>query len=288
MSKVAIVTGGTSGIGLQTALSLRNDHGYAVYVFSRHDFYQEGLNHVRCDVSSEEAVTSAAAEVINREGRLDLVVNCAGMGISGALEFTDPDDAKRLFDVNFFGTVNVNKACLAHLRATRGRIINISSVAAVVPIPFQSFYSASKAAINSYSLALANELKPFGVEVCAVMPGDTATGFTAARKKSEEGDDLYQGRISRSVAKMEKDEIGGHPESSAALIYDRLQLQAGKSVNEDITGQLESEAGISVICKVKAVPPGNSFFVSENPVIVTGFSDTKRSDLHNHFFHPFV
>ena len=209
MGKVAIVTGGTSGIGLQTALSLRNDHGYAVYVFSRHDFYQEGLNHVRCDVSSEEEVMTAAAEVINREGRLDLVVNCAGMGISGALEFTDLEDAKRLFNVNFFGTVNVNKACMAHLRATKGRIINISSVAGIVPIPFQSFYSASKAAINSYSLALANELKPFGVAVCAVMPGDTATGFTAARKKSEEGDDLYQGRISRSVSKMEKDEIGG-------------------------------------------------------------------------------
>ena len=117
--------------------------------------------------------------------------------------------ARSLFDVNFFGTVNVNKACIPYLRETKGRIINISSVAGVVPIPFQSFYSASKAAINSYSLALANELKPFGISVCAVMPGDTATGFTAARKKSEEGDDLYSGRISRSVSRMEKDEQNG-------------------------------------------------------------------------------
>ncbi len=209
MSKTAIVTGGSSGIGLQTALSLHQDHGYDVYVLSRHEFEMEGLHHFCCDVSDEEEVRKTVERIIREAGRLDLVVNCAGMGISGALEFTDVQQARNLFDVNFFGTVNVNKACIPYLRETRGIIINISSVAGVVPIPFQSFYSASKAAINSYSLALANELKPFGISVCAVMPGDTATGFTAARKKSEEGDDLYSGRISRSVSRMEKDELNG-------------------------------------------------------------------------------
>ncbi|MBQ2309413.1 MAG: SDR family oxidoreductase [Erysipelotrichales bacterium] len=209
MGKTAIVTGGTSGIGLETAKALAAKHGYTVYVFSRHAFSYPDLRHISCDVADEKAVTDAVKEVVSREGRLDLVVNCAGMGISGALEFTSLSDAKHLFDVNFFGTVNVNRASIEHLRKTHGRIINISSVAGVVPIPFQSFYSASKAAINSYSLALANELKPFGVSVCAVMPGDTATGFTAARKKSAEGDGLYEGRITRSVSKMEKDELGG-------------------------------------------------------------------------------
>ncbi|MBQ1757457.1 MAG: SDR family oxidoreductase [Erysipelotrichaceae bacterium] len=209
MKKTALVTGGTSGIGLATALSLHNDHGYDVWVLSRRDFQMDGLRHVRCDVSKENEVTKAVEQIMLEAGRLDLVVNCAGMGISGALEFTDEEDARYLFNVNFFGTVNVNKACVRYLRETKGRIINISSVAGVVPIPFQAFYSASKAAINSYSLALANELKPFGILVCAVMPGDTATGFTAARKKSEEGDDLYSGRISRSVSRMEKDEQQG-------------------------------------------------------------------------------
>ena len=209
MNKTAIVTGGSSGIGLQTALSLHQDHGHEVYVLSRHEFEKEGLHHFCCDVSSEEEVRKTVERIIQEAGRLDLVVNCAGMGISGALEFTDVQQARNLFDINFFGTVNVNKACIPYLRETKGRIINISSVAGIVPIPFQSFYSASKAAINSYSLALANELKPFGISVCAVMPGDTATGFTAARKKSEEGDDLYSGRISRSVSRMEKDEQNG-------------------------------------------------------------------------------
>ena len=209
MTKTAIVTGGSSGIGLQTALSLHNDHGYEVYVLSRRKFSMEGLHHCCCDVSSEDEVIKTVEHIVKEAGRLDLVVNCAGMGISGALEFTDLQRAKNLFDVNFFGTVNVNKACISYLRQREGRIINISSVAGVVPIPFQSFYSASKAAINSYSLALANELKPFKISVCAIMPGDTATGFTAARKKSEEGDSLYSGRISRSVSRMEKDEQNG-------------------------------------------------------------------------------
>ncbi len=209
MSKTAIVTGGSSGIGLQTALALKNDHGYEVYVFSRKPFEHPGLKHIGCDVANEEDVNRAVSKVLEESSQLDLVVNCAGMGISGALEFTELKEAKYLFDVNFFGTVNVNKACIPYLRQSKGRIINISSVAGSVPIPFQSFYSASKAAINSYSLALANELKPFGISVCAVMPGDTATGFTAARRKSQQGDVLYEGRISRSVSRMEKDEQQG-------------------------------------------------------------------------------
>ena len=209
MKKTAIVTGGTSGIGLATATVLSQKYSYTVYVFSRHDFTSEYLKHIKCDVSLEEAVSEAVNQVIKETGRLDLVINCAGMGISGAIEYTELKDARKQFDINFFGMVNTNKACIAHLRENKGRIINISSVAAPVPIPFQSYYSASKAAINSYSLSLANELKPFGISVCAIMPGDTATGFTSARSKSYTGDDIYQGRISRSVSKMEKDEQSG-------------------------------------------------------------------------------
>ena len=93
------------------------------------------------------------------------------------------------------------------------------SVAGAIAIPFQTYYSASKAAINSYTMALANEVKPFGVQVCAVMPGDIRTGFTAAREKSQAGDDVYHGRIARSVAGMEHDEqTGMSPETAGAYI----------------------------------------------------------------------
>lgn len=133
--------------------------------------------------------------------------------------------AKRLFDVDFFGMVNVTRAVLPHMRqAGRGRIVNVSSVAASLPIPFQAYYSAAKAAVNAYTLALADEVKPFGIGVCAVMPGDIRTGFTAARIKEHTGDDIYHGRIGRSVAKMEQDETHGMPCETAGTHIARIAL----------------------------------------------------------------
>ena len=217
--KTALVTGGTSGIGLAVAKQLAGS-GIKVYCMSRRAFEEEGLSHVRADVTDYEQVSKAVESICASEGAIDLVVNCAGSGISGAVEFTSPEEAHRQIDVNFFGTVNVNKAVIPFMREHGGgRIVNISSVGAPAALPFQAFYSASKAAINTYTFALANELKPFGISVCAVMPGDIRTGFTAARKKNAAGDDIYGGRIERSVARMEHDEQNGMtPEKAAKTI----------------------------------------------------------------------
>ena len=216
---VAIVTGGSSGIGLCAAKKL-TEFGCTVYEFSRREFFCEGIVHMSVDVSKEKAVSEAVAEIIALEGKIDIVINCAGYGISGAAEFTLLEDAKRQLDVNFFGMVNVNKAVIPYMRrAGGGRIVNISSVAAVTAIPFQAYYSASKAAINSYTCALANEVYPYGISVTAVMPGDIKTGFTSSRKKSWAGDSEYGGRISRSVAVMEHDEENGmSPEKAGGFI----------------------------------------------------------------------
>lgn len=217
--KIAIVTGGSSGIGLETARALAAA-GCRVFELSRRDFACEGVTHLSADVTDEATVRSVVEEVVMETGRVDILVNCAGFGISGAVEFTELADAKRQMDVNFFGTVNATKAVLGHMRrAGSGRIVCVSSVAAPAAIPFQAFYSASKAAINDYACALANEVRPYGVSVCAVMPGDIRTGFTAARKKSAVGDEAYGGRISKSVAKMEHDEQNGmSPEAAGAYI----------------------------------------------------------------------
>lgn len=209
--RVAIVTGGSNGIGKATALALSNN-GYQVYEFSRHGCDYDKITHITADITDEKAVNSAVGEVYGREGRIDLLVNNAGFGISGATEFTSTSDAKKLYDVDFFGTFNVTKAVIPIMRNQKsGRIINLSSVAALLSIPYQVFYSAAKASINTLTLGLVNELKPFGISVCAVMPGDIKTGFTAAREKTYEGDDVYDGRISRSVKVMEKDETNGMP-----------------------------------------------------------------------------
>jgi NAD(P)-dependent dehydrogenase (short-subunit alcohol dehydrogenase family) len=218
-SKVAVVTGGSSGIGRCTAAALR-DAGCTVYEFSRREIPAEGIVHVTADVTDETAVRTAVQTVLEKEDHLDIVVNCAGFGISGAVEFTELTEAKAQMEVNFFGMVNVNRAVLPVMRkAGEGRIVNISSVAAVAHIPFQTFYSATKAAIDSYTCALANEVRPFGITVTAVQPGDIRTGFTDARRKCAVGDEEYQGRISRSVAGMERDEQRGmRPETAGRYI----------------------------------------------------------------------
>lgn len=222
MRKVAIVTGGTSGIGKATALALHKA-GYTVYEFSRRAEGIAPLCHISVDITDEPAVRAAVAQVIQEAGHIDVLVNNAGFGISGAVEFTDTAEAQRLFDVNFFGMVRMNRAVVPLMRAQgHGRIVNLSSVAAPIAIPFQAYYSATKAAVNAYTAALANELRPFGVSVCAVQPGDIKTGFTAAREKVVAGDDVYQGRISRSVGRMEHDEQTGMDPSVAGRFIARV------------------------------------------------------------------
>ena len=219
MNKVVMITGGSSGIGLCTAAALR-DRGCKVYELSRRDSEVTGITHIKCDITDEAQVAAAVGQVMAENGRIDILINNAGFGISGAVEFTDTTDVRRLFNVNFFGMVRMNRAVLPLMRQQRGgRIVNLSSVAAPVPIPFQTYYSAGKAAVNSYTMALSNEVKPFGITVCAVMPGDIKTGFTSARQKNIAGDDIYGGRITRSVAGMEKDEqTGMDPAKAGAFI----------------------------------------------------------------------
>ena len=202
MKKIAIVTGGSGGIGRCTAAALR-DAGCTVYELSRREKPADGIVHITADVTDEAQVRAAIDEVISREGRIDILVNNAGFGISGAAELTDTKDSHAQLELNVFGTDNVTRAVLPHMRAQGGgRIVCMSSIAGIVPIPFQLWYSVSKAAIIAYVLALQNEVKPFNISVCAIMPGDIASGFTDARKKSA-------GRIKRSVAVMEHDERTG-------------------------------------------------------------------------------
>lgn len=206
---ICILTGGTSGIGRATALALLSKN-VKVYELSRRQEGLPGTVHIPADVTDEGSLLAAVETVLKQEGRIDLVINNAGFGISGAMEFTSVEAAQRQFDVLLFGMMRLNRAVIPVMRQQGGgRIVNLSSVAAVAPIPFQTCYSAAKAAVNGYTMALANELRPFGIQVCCVQPGDIATGFTAARQKNLEGDELYGGAISRSVSKMERDEQKG-------------------------------------------------------------------------------
>lgn len=220
MRKVIAVTGGSSGIGRAIA-ALFAQKGCTVYELSRSGKDAEGVIHITADVTDEAALTAAFKRIDQEHGCIDVLVCCAGFGISGAVEFTDMADAQRQMDVNFFGTVRAIQQALPYLRKSqRASIINISSMGGPLALPFQAFYSCSKAAVNALTLALANELRPFGIAVCAVLPGDVATGFTDARQKSSGGEELYGGKISRSISTMEKDERSGmNPDRIAKKVW---------------------------------------------------------------------
>ena len=171
-----LITGASSGIG-KAAAALFAERGYQVFDLSRRGT-------IPCDVSDEASVQHAVAEVMRRTDHIDVLILNAGFGISGPAECTPVEDVRRQMDVNFTGAVAVVQQVLPYMRQRRqGRIIFTSSVAAILPIPYQSFYSASKAAINAFALALQNEVRDYGICVSVLMPGDVRTGFTAARKK---------------------------------------------------------------------------------------------------------
>lgn len=226
--KVVLVTGASSGIGKAVAEYLAQK-GYIVYGTSRKSQVAGGtageakkksednasgntVKMLQMDVCSEESVKAAVEHVLAAEGELGIVVNNAGMGIAGSVEDTSSEEAFLQFDTNFFGVHRVIRQVLPAMRKQgRGLIINMSSVGAVFPIPFQSMYVASKAAIEGMSGSLRNELRPFGIKVSMVEPGDTKTGFTGSRvfvKAGGEGS-AYSKQSLKSIAVMEHDEQNG-------------------------------------------------------------------------------
>jgi NAD(P)-dependent dehydrogenase (short-subunit alcohol dehydrogenase family) len=221
MGKVVLVTGASSGIGKATAELLMNN-GCRVYGTSRRPQDQEPvkkaevgggfLRMLQMDVCNEESIGSALDILLKNEGRLDILINNAGNGIAGSVEDLTPDEAYYQFNTNFFGMHRVCRQVIPVMRKQKsGLIINISSVAAQFAIPFQSMYSASKAAIEAVSEAMRIEVAPFGIKVAAVEPGDVRTGFTDSRKFAEASGDgsAYTERFKKSVGVMIHDETHG-------------------------------------------------------------------------------
>ena len=165
---------------------------------------------------------AASGAVMQMAGRIDVLINNAGAGIGGALELASMDEKRWQMETNFMGMTNVCSAVLPYMRQSRsGRIINISSIAGVVAVPYQGFYSASKFAIEGYSQALAVEVRRFGIDVCVVEPGDFKTGFTSSRRVSEAtmSHPDYADSFKRTLTGVEKDEThGSSPEKLGRVI----------------------------------------------------------------------
>src|SRR5207249_3398501 len=180
---VALVPGASSGIGKAAALALV-DAGFEVVGTSRNISgvaRRDEVTFLDLDVTSDESVSTAVGRVIERFGRLDVLVNNAGTGAAGAAEESSVAQDQRVFDINFFGLVRMTKAVLPHMRAkTSGRIINISSVLGLVPAPYMASYAATKHAIEGYSESLDHEVREYGVRVLLIEPAHTRTGFDAS------------------------------------------------------------------------------------------------------------
>jgi short-subunit dehydrogenase len=175
---VAIVTGASSGIGEATAKALETA-GFRVFGTSRRAMVRsDGLSMVACDVTDEASVNGLVETVLSEAGRIDLLVNNAGMGLLGGAEESSIDQAKALFDVNVFGVLRVTNAVLPVMRQQRaGRIVNVSSILGLVPSPFSALYASTKHALEGYSESLDHELRAFGIRVALVEPGYTQTSF---------------------------------------------------------------------------------------------------------------
>ncbi len=218
MQKVVVITGANSGIGLSTAIKLI-ERGDIAFCLSRTAPTDKRINFVKCDVTSREQISNALSTIYAQTKHIDVVINNAGMGISGATEYEPEQDIQKIINVNLIGVINVCSLALPYLRETKGRIINIGSLASVFPLPFQSLYSVTKAGVLSFSLSLQNEIKPSGIKVSCVLPGDIKTNFTANRQKTEvQNDTIYGQRVSNSVARMEKDEQNGMAPDSVAKV----------------------------------------------------------------------
>ncbi len=212
----AVVTGGSSGIGMEIVNRLLHE-GCEVFslsrtVLARDCFDRNGtLHQIPCDITDEKSLEDAFHQIEEMTDSFDVLFSNAGFGIAGPISDTPKDQVVRMFDVNVFSAVEVIRKSVPYLMKSKGRIIFTSSVAAVVSLPYQSFYSATKSSLNMLALALNTELKSFGVRAVAIMPGDAATCFTANREKSACEAPLLADRCQRSIAKMEHDEQTGVP-----------------------------------------------------------------------------
>jgi NAD(P)-dependent dehydrogenase (short-subunit alcohol dehydrogenase family) len=222
--KVVLVTGASSGIGRACAEHLATC-GYRVFGAQRHvpaGGAPRGVEMVTMDVTDDTSVERTVEEVLTKSGRIDALINNAGNAYMGAVEDTTVDEAKAQLETNFFGVLRVCRAVLpAMRRQAGGYIVNISSLAGVLGLPFSGLYSASKFALEGMSESLRLETRRFGVRVVLIEPGDFRTQLPAMRRttRAAESHDTYRDAFAKFQTAQAKDEAGAPtPEPVARLV----------------------------------------------------------------------
>ncbi|PRH89271.1 short-chain dehydrogenase/reductase [Labrys okinawensis] len=235
---IALVTGASTGIGRATAKALQQA-GFRVFGTSRRPNAEnvDGITMLPCDVTDEESVAELINTVLDEAGRIDLLVNNAGIGLLGAAEDSSTAQAQALFDVNVFGVLRVTHAVLPIMRRQgSGRIVNLSSVLGFIPAPYSALYASTKHAIEGYSESLDHELRSFGIRVVLVEPAYTRTSFEENLTRPDRALDIYASARAGVGEVMRKAiETGDAPEvvaktvvQAATVAVPRRRYAAGK------------------------------------------------------------
>ena len=235
---VVLITGCSSGFGLLSALhfarkgdtvfaSMRNTAKAGALEEAR-DKEKLAIEVVQLDVTDEDSVKSAVRQVVDKAGRIDVLVNNAGIGAHGAIEDTDDDEAKEIFETNFFGVLNVTRAVAPIMREQKsGTIANVSSLAAVVTPPFSGIYAASKRALEAVGEALHYELHPFGIRMLLIEPGGFETSIESSNRMARrftEGSPYIEidQRFQEALTRLPAAEVRGDAQVVAEKIYDAV------------------------------------------------------------------
>lgn len=233
MSKVVLITGGSSGIGKSVGEFLQNK-GFEVYGTSRNpERYPESkFPIVALDVTKPETISICLSQVLKQASKIDVLLNNAGAGITGPIEEIPDDEIKRNFETNFFGPINVIKAVLPVMRAQNsGLIINVTSIAGYMGLPYRGIYSASKGALELITEAFRMEIKAFNIHMTNVAPGDFATNIAAGRYHAPILEDSPYRTPYGNTLKMMDNHVndGSNPQEMAEAIYKIIQTKNPKT-----------------------------------------------------------
>jgi NAD(P)-dependent dehydrogenase (short-subunit alcohol dehydrogenase family) len=257
MSKVVFITGISTGFGKQTSSYLAKK-GYIVYGTCRKACeYDPRVNILYLDVTDSEAVKKSVNQVLEKEGRIDVLINNAGMHTGGAVEVAPYEDIRLQIETNFMGIVNTIKSVLPSMRKQgHGTIVNIGSIGGLMGLPFQGFYSAGKFAVEGLSEVLRMELRQFKIKVIVINPGDFHTNNTLNRKNFLAADlnEAYGKQFNKTLSIIENDENGGwDPEIMARKIYKILEMK--RPANRYVIASFEQKLAVSL----KRILPGSWF-----------------------------
>lgn len=196
--RTIVITGASSGLGkgLREKFEAKGDVVLDISIDGR-DY--------PCDVSDQKKLKEIFSDIQSKYGKIDMLITCAGYGISGAVELLNEKETKKQFDVNFFGTANACKYAIP-IMSSKGKIIIIASATALFPVPFRTYYSASKSAVDNFAQGLRMELSQTNIQVTSICPGDVRTKFTENRVKNYNTNERYGNAIELSTRPTEKSE----------------------------------------------------------------------------------